>query len=151
MEFQRELLEKNERLIEEMWPLLEVHYKTIAHFKDIPLIPDFDAYRTAEKNGGLRIFTARKDGLIYGYSVFFVRRNVHYSTSLQAVQDVLFMDEHFRRGLSGYRFIRWCDDQLRQEGIQVVYHHVKIDHDFSPVLQRMGYQEIERIWAKRLD
>ena len=151
MEFQREYLETNERLIEELWPLLEAHYIQIAHYKDIPLIPDFEAYRVAEKNGALRIFTARERGVIYGYSVFFVRKNVHYSTSVQAVQDILYLDPMVRKGSTGYRFIQWCDDQLRADGVQAVYHHVKVDHDFSPVLQRMGYEEIERIFARRLD
>lgn len=149
MEFQRE--EFSEGLVAEIWPLLEEHYTEISHYQDIPLAPDFNAYRTAEKLGYLRIYTARESGRLDGYALFFLRSNIHYQTSLQAVQDILFLSAGLRRGLSGYRFIKWCDDQLRKEKVQVVYQHVKLAHDFGPVLERIGYEKVEFTYARRLD
>lgn len=136
-------------LCDEMFPLLELHYKEIAHFKDIPLAPDFDKYEAAWKRGGLKIFTAReKNGELVGYAVFFVAKNMHYSTSLQAVQDVLFIHPQ-RRGFGKF-FIPWCDDRLREDGIEVVMHHIKVAHDFGPFMESIGYEWIERIFARRL-
>ncbi len=135
---------------EEAMPLLRLHYKEIAHYQDIPLDPDEDAYLDAEKRGAIRCFVARDQfGLLMGYAVFFVRYNIHYKTSLQAIQDVIYVDPN-KRGI-GARFIPWCDAKLKEEGVQVVYHHVKDEHNFGPLLERIGYKLIDHIYGRRLD
>lgn len=146
MEFQRERLTSG--LIRELGPLLLSHYKEIARFKDIELEPDFNEYQALDDIGVLRIFTARKAGNLVGYAVYFVRSNPHYKSSLQAVQDILFI--HPKHRGTGGKLIRYCDDELRKVGVQVVYHHVKKKHNFGPMLERMGYELIDLIYGKRL-
>ena len=147
--------EYSEKLIEEMLPLWKAHYDEIAHFKDIPLDPDLEVYKAIAKAGNLRIFTARQwvvNGIaLVGYQVFFLKANPHYKTSLQAVQDILFMDESVRKGLTGYRFVRYCDGKLKDDGIQVVYQHVKSRHDFGHLLERLGYELQDVIYSRRLN
>lgn len=148
MNFQRELA--TYELISELLPLFFLHWKEIAHFPDIMLEPDTDAYLRAEATGNLRVFTARDDsGEAIGYAVFFLRQNPHYKSSLQASQDILFIKPD-RRG-TGMRLIKWCDEQLALEGVQAVYHHVKQAHNFGPMLERIGYEPVEYIYTRRLD
>lgn len=148
MRFQRE--KATTELFEEVSPLLFKHYKEIAHFQDIPLDPDFDLYTTVDKTGNLRVFTAREDdGRIIGYAVFFVRANIHYKSSLQAVQDIIYIDKEVRG--FGHKFILWCDEYLAMEGVQAVYHHVKAEHNFGPLLERLGYKLVDLIYTRRLD
>lgn len=145
-------------LVAEMFPLLLEHWREIAVYQDIPLEPDIAAYRANAEAGILRVFTARADlgepadviPLLVGYALFFVRPNPHYASSIQAAQDILFLHPSVRGG-TGYRFIAWCDDQLRAEGVQAVYHHVKAAHDFGILLERQGYEMVDKIYAKRLD
>lgn len=132
----------------EIQPLLEAHWREIAHYQDIALKPDWDFYRQAKT---VRVYTARADGTLIGYGVFFVSHNKHYMGSLQAVQDILFVAPEYRGRTVGPRLIRFCEDMLREEGAQCVYHHVKVAHDFGPLLRAMGYEEVDTIWAKRLD
>ena len=146
--FQREF--SGPLLHKELFPLLTAHYDEIAHFKDIKLKPAFDRYDDLEERGALRVFTAREDGRVVGYSIYIITHNLHYSDSLQALQDVLFLIERARAGLTGFKFIKWCDGELAADGVQVVMHHVKKSHDFSPVLERMGYTKIESVYARRL-
>lgn len=148
MDFQREAY--SAALVEEMLPLFEAHWQEIAHYKDIPLEPDLAVYEASDRAGILRVFTARKEGTLHGYIVFFVRSNPHYKSSIQASQDILFLSQPMRQGLTGYRFIQWCDDQLAIDGVQAVYHHVKGARDFGPVLERMGYEAVDIIYARRL-
>lgn len=136
-------------LCEEMLPLLVQHYMEIAHYPDIQLKVNFDAYVKLYESGCLKVYTARQDGVLVGYGVYVVRPNPKYSDSLQAVQDVLYIDPK-KRGMGG-RFILWCDEELRKLGVQVVYQHVKLAHDFGPLLERFGYEAIETIWGRRLD
>lgn len=143
-----------ETLTRELWleamPLLHAHWREIAHYPDILLDVDVDAYTRCEDAGMVRCFTARQDGALVGYALFFVRPNLHYQASIQAVQDVLYLAPAVRGG-AGFRFIRWCDEQLAASAIQVVYHHVKSAHNFGPLLERMGYELVDLIYAKRLD
>lgn len=138
-------------VIDEIKPLLEAHWLEIAHYQDIPVKCDYGSYLKLEANGLLRIYTVRNSNLI-GYAIFVVAKSLHYNDSLQARQDVLYLAPEFRRGRIGIRFIDWCDEQLKAEGVQVVYHHVK---DAAPalgiLLARRGYTLVDHIYAKRLD
>jgi len=164
----------------EAMPLLVAHKQEIAHYADIRLEPDVQLYAANEQAGILRCYTARTDteirhgfsfparyqplnegapvvrdkvtraGALVGYALFFVRSNPHYKSSVQAVQDVIYVDPSMRGG-TGYRFIAWCDAQLAAEGVQAVYHHVKAAHDFGRLLERQGYELVDLIYAKRLD
>ena len=138
--------------IPELEPLFEKHWEEIAHYKDIPARPDYPTYLAADAGGFLRLYTARtEDGVMIGYAVFFVRYNIHYMDSLQAMQDLLFVHPDYRKGRVGIKLIQFCDDQLRADGVQVVYQHVKLNHDFGPLLKRLGYEPVEMIHGKRLD
>ena len=138
-------------MIHDLEPLLEAHWKEIAHYQDIPLGVDWEGYRKAFHADQLRVFTVREYSKLVGYAIFLVRRNPHYSSSLQATQDVLYLDPQVRHAGIGGRFIDWCDQQLRDEGVQAVYHHVKSSHNFGPLLERYGYQLVDLVYARRLD
>lgn len=136
----------------EMKPLAEAHWREIAHYQDIPLDPDHQVYDAATASGNVVFFTVRdEDGRMVGYAGYFVRANIHYRGSKQAVQDVLFLLTEYRRSRIGMALIAYCDDQLRADGVQVVYQHVKVAHNFGPLLERIGYEHVEHIYARRLD
>lgn len=144
----------------EVAPLLHAHWREIAHYQDIPLEPDTDYYEGLDRAGVLRCFTVRlaggtlvapEPGMLVGYAAFFVKRNGHYRSSLQAFQDVVFLLPEFRKTLVGSRLLRFCDAELKAEGVQVVYHHSKAAHDIGRVLERQGYELVDLIYAKRLD
>lgn len=144
--FQKETMKT---LFSEAKELLKKHYLEIAHYQDIPLDIDEESYQKIEESGALICFTARDPSGIIGYSIYFLKRNIRYQSSIQAVQDVIFVDPE-KRGF-GMKFIGWCDDELRELGVQAVYHHVKAKHDFGPGLKRMGYELIDIVYGKRLD
>ena len=143
--FQRESVED---VRHEIAPLLELHWFEIAHYSDITLDPDWTFY---ESSPAVRVFTARDDGRLVGYAVFFVSTNKHYRQSLQAVQDILFLLPEYRSRTVGPRLIIYADEELQAEGVQVVYQHVKAAHDFGPLLTRIGYERVDTIYARRLD
>lgn len=144
-------IERAQDVFEEMLPLFEQHYKEIAHYQDIALNPNIEKYFELEDLGFLRVFTARDEDTkeLLGYQVFFVNYNLHYRDSLQAIQDVLFVHRN-HRGF-GSQFLMWCHEQLKKEGVQVVSQHIKKEHNFGPMLERMGYELVDLIYLKRLD
>lgn len=146
------LEELTNALAGEALPLFRDHHNEVTAFPDIKLDPDYDQYKIFSASGMLRCYTARENGTLVGYAFFFVRAAPHYKGSIQAVADILYLAPALRKGFAGPRFIRWCDDQLRAEGVQVVYQNTTVQgKDFGPVLLRMGYKPLEFMYAKRLD
>jgi len=142
--------EKCYDIFTEISPLLLDHYLEIAHYLDIPLDPDYEQYKRIEEAGALRTFTARTtDGELIGYAIFFVRHNLHYKSSLQAVQDIIYIDKK-RRGF-GMSFVDWCDAELRAEGVEVVYHHVKSAHNWGQMLEKLDYKLVDLLYTRRLN
>lgn len=146
--FQRE---RPHELLDEARPLFEAHYKEIAHYQDIPLDIDEAAYLHMEEAGALRCYTARYNGELVGYCVFLVQQNKRYRSSLQALQDIFYVDKGRRGALIGKRLIEFTEAQLTAEGVQVIYHHAKVDSQAERFLGAMGYTAIDAVLGKRLD
>lgn len=146
--FQRE---RPHELLDEARPLFEAHYKEISHYQDIPLDINEAAYLQLEEAGILRCFTARYNGELVGYCVFMVKPNLRYKTSIQAVQDILYIDKSKRGALFGKRLLEFCHARLKAEGVQVVYQHSKIKSTVGQFFEALGYEPIDIIHGKRLD
>ncbi len=138
-------------LWDEVMPLLETHWEEIAHYKDIPLDPDIDVYTAVENLGNSRCYTVRDDGRLVGYVLFFVRGHMHYKMSIQAIQDVLFLLPEYRKGRIGIKFLQWAEEALTAEGVQVIYQHVKTTNKAGELMERLGYELVDKVYAKRLD
>ena len=143
-----------ERLTQSVWdeivPLLRAHWREVAHFKDIALEPSRPFYDAVQDSGRARFFTTRDEaGSLTGYAMFFVQPNPHYASSVQAVNDVVFLDRSMR-GMTGWKFLKYCDAQLEAEGVDAIYWHVKAFKDFGPILERMGCALVDQIYARRV-
>ena len=145
MTFQRESVQQ---IFNDCLPMLIKHWAEVTPFKSYDLEPDFGSYLAMEEAGMLRLFTARKDGQLLGYCIFVLRNNRHYKSKLFAYQDALYVSPQ-HRGF-GHRFMAWCDDELKADGVSVVFQYVTERFNFSPILERHKYRQIEQVWAKEL-
>lgn len=139
--------------IEDSWndalPLMKEHWDEIEEFKDIPLDPNFEMYKKMDEMQILRVFTARDEAYkLLGYCVYAVQMNPLSQKIRQANQNALFI----KKGSRGFgkKFISYCDDLLKREGINLVFHHVSPKHDYSPILRRLGYSESYNVYSRRL-
>lgn len=132
--------------------LLMRHWQEVAFYKDVPLEPDWDAYAALEAAGRLRIFTVHVRGELVGYCAYLLNHNPHYKSSWQALQDVLFVAPEHRTSKIGAHLILFAERHLRAEGVQFTYQHSKAsaELDIGPLLERLGYELVDTIWAKRL-
>jgi GNAT superfamily N-acetyltransferase len=132
----------------EILRLAKIHFAEIYHFKHLKLDVNVEGYSAMEEAGSLRVFSARSNGVLVGYATVLVNPSLHCKTSLQAVQDALFVHpEH--RGF-GRKFVAWCDEQLCAEGVEIVFQHVNAQHDFSSMLERLNYELVDKVYARRL-
>ncbi len=148
MQFQRETLFD---VIEEVQPLLELHYEELALRKDvIKLAPRWDIYTELERLGCFVVLTAREGEELIGYNAFFLNRHMHYGDFTVAQNDVLFLHPAARRGTAALRFIDWAEPALRELGAQKITYHIKFSLDWRPILHRRGYRDEEVMCAKLL-
>lgn len=129
------------------------HWEEVGvHKRDVPLSVDWDKYLAMERMGIIKVFAARRRGKLVGYSSFVIIPHLHYSTTLHATSDAIYVDQS-RRGL-GVRMIirseaaiadhaRW----LGYEHVRVIYHvktEVEADRGtLAKVFERLGYKMFE--------
>lgn len=151
--FDRESLSK---CMEEIKPILRhEHWEEVGHYKDIPIDMEWDKYFWLESVGKLRCYTVRsplneefKEYVLQGYAFFIVDTHLHYKTTLVAGQDILYVRKSCR-GI-GKDFMKWCDEQLKAEGVVTVTHHAKPWFNYGNLFEKLGYEKAETIWARRL-
>jgi GNAT superfamily N-acetyltransferase len=148
MDFALEALAQVKREIE---PLLRQHWEEIALNKDkIALNPDWRAYADLDSINALRIYTARKDEKLMGYFVVIVSRSLHYRDHLFANNDVIFLTKGARKGLTGVKLIKFAIESLAAEGITKLHVNTKAHQPFDAILERLGFEEIERVYSLML-
>lgn len=136
---------------EDILPLIEEHWKEIALNKDvIKLNPDWDAYAAYDYIGALRVYTARQDGQLMGYFVVLVSKSLHYKDHTFANNDIIFLRKQAREGMTGVKLIKYAVSCLEKEGVSKILINTKIHQPFDVILERLGFNCIERIYSKCL-
>lgn len=141
--------ERFAQTVNECLPLFDLHWSEIHPYKDMDYDPALDKYIQLEEAGAVKMFSCRLGSELVGYAIFIVQPSLHQRNSIQAVQDVLFIHKE-QRGIGG-SFVKWCDEQLKNDGVQIVYHYSRASHDWGKALDRIGYKLLDQVWAKRLD
>ncbi len=144
-------LEKFATVFDDALPMLEQHYEELTFYKSLKLNPDRERYEMVDAGGLLRIYTARDCGSLIGYGAFIVSRSVHYRDSIHANEDAFYLSPSHRGRTVGMRFLKWCDEQLIAEGVQIITHHVKLAHPtLGMLLEKIGYDKQEWIYSKKV-
>lgn len=124
---------------EEGLALLDRHYEEIAQFKEVQkLDPDWNAYERAEEAGRLWVMTARCEGVMIGYIVMFLMRDMHYKSMLRATEDIHFILPEYRKGLLGYRLLLRMKQAMQEKGVQTITLRTKANADHGVLFERLG-------------
>ncbi len=131
--------------------LIQQHWEEVELNKDtIKLNPDWDAYESLEVAGKLNVFTARDEGSLVGYFVAIVGTNLHHKDHLFAMNDIIFLRKDCRKGMTGAKLIKFAEDCLTEDGVSVLNINTKVHQPFDPLLERRGFNCIERVYSKVL-
>lgn len=107
-------------------------------------------YLAMQNCGGLATITARCDGALVGYAVFFVQGHWHYADYLIAQNDLIFLMPEHRAGRNVTRLLDFAEDHLRAKGATKVYYHVKRSNDWGNLLEARGAAAEEAIYGRLL-
>jgi GNAT superfamily N-acetyltransferase len=136
-------------VIDEIKPLLTANHEEIAFFDErVPLIPNYHMYKELEDQGFLSIFTVRTDEReLIGYCIIFITPHIHYSTTVMATVDIIYINPAHRGKMAGIRLIKFTEKTLKERGVDIILHRVPKQNDFSPMLKRLGYTEAETVYS----
>ena len=130
--------------------LIEAHWREVAHYQDeVKLDPDWSKYAALDSQNRVVVLTARQDGVMVGYSMFFLHHHIHYRDCLVASNDVLYLRPEVR-GVVGAKLIMRSESVLRALGVHRITWHIKPEHDWSGMMKRLGYDTEEIIVGKLL-
>jgi GNAT superfamily N-acetyltransferase len=105
-------------------------------------------YLRLEELNLLKVFSVREDSKLVGYCTFTLQPHMQHKHDIQARQDVLFIKPEYRG--HGVRFITYCEDELRKMGVSFIFRSVTRFKDWSLILKRLNYEEMETIYMKDL-
>lgn len=146
MKFARECL-NNVR--HEMQRLLDAHWREVELNQDkIPLQPDWEQYSKLDALNVLHIYTARSNGILVGYVVFFVSPAIHHREYLFAVGDVIYLEPRHRAGLNGIKLLQYAEQALKQTGVSLISINSKVDTPIDSLLKRAVFTNTERVYTK---
>jgi len=142
-------VEKLVDCLEEIRPLVEDHHEEVDMYKDkIKVNPDYDKYFAMEGLGIVHIVTARDDGKLIGYLISFVTPHIHYSDHKYATNDLIFIDASYRKTKTGFEMLKFAEESLKGEGVDVINITMKASHPFDSLCEGLGYTYSEKSYSK---
>lgn len=142
-------VESFDDIIDEIRPLLPLHWRELAAYPDIPLNPDFEFYKRAGDAGHIRYYTARLGAGLIGYAIFtVVPRHPHYMGQSFAIADICWVHPDHRTFGIGSALFDFIENDLKGFVISVG------DKISSPalglLLRGRGYDPLSVTYSKRL-
>lgn len=125
-------------------PLTVKHWEEIGVFnkEKIPLNPNWELYDILYEQDVLHIVTAEDNKKLVGYYVSIITPYLHYKDTLVAENDVVYLCKEYRKGLTGYKLIKFAVEQLKQR-VQVIILNMKAEHPFFSLSKRLGFKLTE--------
>lgn len=137
--------------IEEMRLLYPAHWAELSHDRDtLPLDVNYAGYETLEAAGALLTVVARFEGQLAGYHLFILKAPITSQESRVAYGSLIYLKPRFRKGFNGIRFLRYAESACRNAGAKGVYVSSTTRRPFGKLLERMGFNEVERTFFKVL-
>jgi len=109
---------------------------------------NWESYMLVAEAKMLRAFSARVDGVLVGFSVFFIVSPFRENQELRAQLDALYLAPEYRTAWTGIKFIKFCENCLKIDVTEIMFSSL-VKHDYAPVLKYLGYLPIETIHRKR--
>lgn len=134
--------------IKEFQCLAEREYEEVGQKDLARLNIDWTRYCELDAAGKLATFVAKREQVIVGYAVFIVQTHIHYQDALVAANSAVYAAPEVRAGRVVLKLLRYAELGLQAQGVQKIYYHVKRSKDFGRLLDHLGYEDVERLYAK---
>jgi hypothetical protein len=112
-----------------------------------PLRMDWQAYLKASKDGSCVAVLATDGDKVAGYSFYSVGADPHAKNYTDATNCAFFVFPEYRKGLFSVKFLKKCDEMLREKGVSTVNYILK-SKSLGRLLQMAGYQPSHTVWSQ---
>lgn len=137
-----------DRVVEELRPLFTVHHAEIGLYQSrMPLSPQWWEYARLARLGQMLAVTARLGGTPIGYCILIVGVGMHYSTTLTARMDAIWVDPHYRTGSVGRRLLDATKAELERRGVRLWWMGSKDHKPIEALYRRMGFEKQESFYS----
>lgn len=111
---------------------------------------DEERYAAGEQQGQVHIVTARDEGKLVGYFIFFVISHMHYKSSgPMGYVDMYYILKSHRAGGTGAKLLALAESSLKaMRGVSKIYLSCKIHQDHDALFQALGYRPTDRVYTK---
>lgn len=134
-------------VVEANFHLIEEHWNEVVK-DERKLKPHWEAFHEMDRLNRLRCFAVMDEGDVIGYTVFLIQYDLHACDTLIAFNDAVFLKKECRKYNLGRKFLEFCEEELKKQGVNLVVWHVKPCVDYSGTLKRMGYKLFNTLYSK---
>jgi GNAT superfamily N-acetyltransferase len=137
----------------ELQTLFYSHWQSLGAFKDkMPLSPNWKMYAALETLGELLCVVARINKKIVGYYIARVGPCLHYSSTISAQMDIMWVDDKVRNHGIGIKIFQFVENELKNRGTQIWYSNSKIigphHNSMDKLLKWMNFTPVDMYYGK---
>lgn len=138
-------VERYADIVHELPEIYQLHYDEITEHKDVtPFGPDYESYGKMDEAGSMIVIAVRDEIKLIGYMQIFIMPHLHYISVLSAMADIFFIRKEYRKGHLGRGLFSFAIDEMKRRNVGRFYVSCKLKHDIGPLLDRVGFEAIER-------
>jgi GNAT superfamily N-acetyltransferase len=135
---------------EELGSLAVAHHAEVNVFDDVPLDINWARYVQAEKAGNYFLVTARDEDKMIGWLGFFVYEHMRHIGYKMAKEDWYYVVPSHRKKGIGQQLFKFAEEALKGLGVRRVMVSCKVEHDYTRLLNGLGYENHEKNFTKVL-
>jgi len=120
--------------------LTEEHWQEVGGFnkEKVKLSVNWDMYKALGKAGNLILYIIKYTDKVIGYCLFIKALHPHYRNTLIAENDILYLIPSFRKGYTGYKFLKYCVEDLKKK-VDIILLSMKVKHSYEVIAKRLGF------------
>lgn len=130
--------------VEELWR--EHFAETEGYRHSLGYNPNRESFLTYERQGVLRLYTARDGGRLVGQIGFLVYKSRHTQT-MTAAEDFFYVRPEVRGKGVATGLLRYALQDLRDEGVPQATVTDKLDDDARRVFEKVGFKLVARQYS----
>jgi hypothetical protein len=135
----------------ELLPLLKDNWvRTESYIGELEIDPAFEKYKKLDELDMVTCFTARREGLLVGYVIYFTNLSLHHRTVRTGHGDMIYVREEPGLGRVVFDLLDAAEADLRGRGALYIGWFVRQGGKLHQLLKRRGYAEDELVMEKRL-
>ena len=86
--------------------------------------------------------------MVINYVMFFVKLVLILDCLFERNISIFFIKKEKRKGFVGIKLLKFMEESLKAKGVQKIYMGHKLHINLTPILERLGYKQIEKLFTK---